>query len=313
MATGATGLLWLSLLGFCATWSFGMALLLGSLSKIANQIVWPVFAGAMVLVAFAQMFQTLLWSDCEHAVPSTTVCSLRDSYRIVYMLLRGEPLVDSSGEQQMSTEAVVLVAGFLLLLFLLVLAVLVAVIIGALHTNTEEVAFRSFWEPKLAFVLSSTDWGYGAQKKSMTLTPKQSFQKRMERLWDLLLSSISFGMRSPNRTDHNWFSGHRARGNAIAIPLWFVALIAIPLWFLGGLLTFGLLWPPQLRRLLFKPWGWENKKRSLSTASEQAASGLSEVRSELVRMKTMSYERSIQVEREVRDVKHLLHSAVHGD
>uniref|UniRef100_A0A7S2Y3R1 Ion transport domain-containing protein n=1 Tax=Entomoneis paludosa TaxID=265537 RepID=A0A7S2Y3R1_9STRA len=314
MATGATGLLWLSLLGYWATWSFGMALLLGSLSRIANQIIWPVLAGGMVVVAFAQMFYTLLWVDCADAIPTTQVCSMRDAYRVVYLLLRGESLVDEQGNDQISMESIILIAGFLLLLFLLTLAVLVAVIMGALHTNTDEVAFRSFWEPKLAFVLSSSDWGCRKEPKyKMAPSARQNLQTRMEHTWELLLLSLMFGVRNPKRTEKKWYNGHRARENALSAPLWLVSLIVVPLWFAAGLLTLGLLWPPQLRRMLFRPLGWDNRRRSPSSTAEFAASELSGMRSELVRVKTMSYERSVQVEREVREVKQLLFAAMHED
>ncbi|KAL7562343.1 hypothetical protein ACA910_016406 [Epithemia clementina (nom. ined.)] len=311
IATATTGLLWLSVLGFCATWFFGMALLLGSLSKIANQIVWPLLAGGMVLVAFAQMFYTLLWTDCFDAFPVTPVCSVRDSYRIVYLLLRGEALVDVDGSDEISTKAVALVSAFLVVIFALLLAILVAVIIGALHTSTEEVALKSFWEPKLAFVISSADWGFNVPSKlAFRNRPKADIQTRLERTWELLISSLLIG--SPPRTEKYWYAGrHRAQGY-LAWAFWLLALVAIPLWLALGFLTLGFLWPPQMRRLLFKPCGWESSKNaSLSSAkSEYVASQLSNIQSELVRSKTMSYERSVQVENEVRAVKHLLYAAV---
>ena len=311
LATGATGLLWLSLLGYCATWCFGMALLLGSLAKIANQIVWPLIAGGMVLVAFAQMFYTLLWTDCATAIPVTPVCSVRDSYRVVYLLLRGESLLELDGSDEISAQAVVLLSAFLLALFALLLAVLVAVIMGALHSKPDEIAFRSFWEPKLAFVLSSADWGCRVQPKiSLTPSRKVGLQTRLERTWELLVSSLLVG--PPARSEKYWYSGRYRKGGLLGLAFWLTALILLPLWFVLGFLTLGLLWPPQLRQFLVRPLGWTSTRQPSAAAAKEdyMVAQLSEIRSELVRTKTMTYERSIQVENEVRSVKHLLYAAV---
>lgn len=80
----ATGLLWLSLLGYLAQWCWcGMAIFVGSAVQLVSTLFWPFMAAAMGIVAMSQILYTL--EDCadaryslEHTDPLRTA-SLRVS------------------------------------------------------------------------------------------------------------------------------------------------------------------------------------------------------------------------------------------
>jgi hypothetical protein len=92
-------------------------------------------------------------------------------------------------------------------------------------------------------------------------------------------------------------------------PLWIVAIIALPLWVAIGALTLGLLWPPQLRRLVFRPFAL-NSGRTSYASRERASSNISAMRDEVRQLKLLGYERSGEIERELRELKELLYSAM---
>ena len=74
------------------------------------------------------------------------------------------------------------------------------------------------------------------------------------------------------------------------------------------LVSLGLLWPPQLRRYLFRlPTIFS---RNQSPRSEGARTQLTEVQNEVIQMKYMAYERSLKLETEMKEIKELLRMAI---
>ena len=261
---------------------------------------------AGLIVAFAQLFYTRLQADCIEAIGVTTICSVRDSYRVVYMLLRGETLVNADGSTGMTRDAVILVAFFLLLVTLFLLALAVTLVLAALHCDFEEIALSSYWEPKLAFVLSTSDFWCAGKKLRNGPSVEQRMSAKLEMVWDLMIMSL-MGVEPAKQS--YWHSNCQQSGIQ-AWPLWIVAILVVPIWIVVGFLTLGLLWPPQLRRLVMRPIGRSQKQMKASMAAEQSAHQVAGMRNELMHLKAMSYERSGDVEREVHELKELLYLAM---
>jgi len=259
-----------------------------------------------LVVAFAQMFYTRLQADCVEAIGVTTICTVRDAYRVVYMLLRGETLVNEDGAPETSRDAAILVAFFLLLFVLFLLALFVTLVLAAVQCDFEELALASYWEPKLAFVLSNNDYWCAGKKLRSGLSIEQRISAKLEMVWDLMIMSL-MGVEPAKQS--YWHSNCQQTGIQ-AWPLWIVAVFVVPIWAVVGFFTLGLLWPPQLRRLVFRPIGRSQRQVEVSLAAEQSAHQLAGMRSELMHLKAMSYERSGDVEREVRELKELLYLAM---
>jgi hypothetical protein len=224
------------------------------------------------------MFSTFLLLECDTAIPGTSVCTARESYRFVYALMRGD-IPQEGGEW--SKDAITLTSVFLVMCILWVAAVLLNVVTAALRIDPDEVTLKAFWEPQLAKVLAI---GL-SQRQIDAYCP-------MERLWNILTNQ--------HDDDHNE-SNVSSKLNALTRGM--VGIFLIPLWILAGLLTLGWLWPPQVREWLFRPKGFQ--KTSRPTASDTPTSKLShEVR--LVKM--MTYEKAMDLERELQNLRELVQS-----
>ena len=255
---------------------------------------------AILIVGFAQMFHTVAQLDCDNILGGLGICSIRESYRLIYYLLMGEPVVDLGAATEMANTMTVLVVLFTMGAFLLGLSMVSLVILVGSKWDFENVALESFWEPKLTFVLFTCrpTAGYSGA----------STMSKFENAWTILTNVLSC---------HNdvkgtyWYACFARKPALVKGFYWLVAAVFVPLWFAAGLLSFGLLWPPQIRRRLFSPTlGDESKtKNSGLSSAEFYAVQVSSMRNELSEIRDMTYERSNDVQREVRELKEILHLA----
>lgn len=225
---------------------------------------------------------------------STPVCTVRDSYRIVYMLIRGDSLVDPTGIKQFSTEAIILLTGFLTMFAIFVLAVIVTVLTASSQLDFQHLALYFYWEPLLGFTLSTGSFNNKPATEGGT-----KFEVKKAYLWDVLTQTL--------------FGGGQRKGSGVFVyPMrsylftWIMAIFIIPVWIVLGALSLGLLWPPQLRRWLFRPSTRSAVLRNESAKQEQARSQLTDVQNEILQMKCMSYERSQKLENDIKQMKELL-------
>jgi hypothetical protein len=276
------------------------------LKQISCRIIWPVIVAGVLVVAFAQMFYTLLQIDCIDAISVTAVCSVRDAYRVVYLLLRGESLVDVQGIEEMVPEAIVLVSLFLFVFAIFLLGLFVVILIAASQFDFEDIALGSYWEPMLAFVLSVNELGCRNQKLLDVPSCEDRLSAKLEQAWDLMTVSLIGG---ESRKEAHWYASC-SRSSFLSWPLWIVAIVVLPIWFALGCVTLGLIWPPQLRRLIFRPVGRSRKRRKADMAAEESASQISGMRNDIMQLKAMSYERSSDVQQEIRDLRELLRMAL---
>ena len=231
---------------------------------------------------------------------TTPVCTVRDSYRVVYMLIRGESLVDSTGVNSFSGHATVLVASFLTIFAVFLLAVLVTILLTSSMLDFEDIALRSYWEPILGFILSTS---FFIDEKDTT-SQTRSFEVRKAHLWDMFMQTLIGNI--PKMGGDLFIYPFRSY-----VITWIIAVFLVPLWFIAGLVSLGLLWPPQLRRRLFWLPSTTLLSRNQSPRNEQAQMRLSDVQNEIIQMKCMAYERSQKLENEIREMKELLLMAMH--
>ncbi|GAX24012.1 hypothetical protein FisN_26Lh080 [Fistulifera solaris] len=278
VGTASSGLLWLATIGYLSTWWYNMALFTGSFLQMANTLFWAVVVVGIICVAGSQMFSTFLLLECDTAIPGTSFCTAKGSFRFVYALMRGE--IPQEGEEW-SKDAVTLTSALLVLGILWVAAVLLNVVMVALRIDSDEVALKAFWEPQLAKVLA-----IGLPHRQIdAFCP-------MERLWNMLTNQ---------REDDDNESKVSNKFNALT--KWALGIFLVPLWILAGVVTLGWLWPPQVREWLFRPQGFH--KTSRPTGHNTPTSQLShEVR--LVKM--MTYDRAMDLERELKNLRELVKS-----
>ncbi|GKZ00732.1 hypothetical protein MPSEU_001025100 [Mayamaea pseudoterrestris] len=302
LGTATTGLLWLSLLSYLATWFCGMAVFTGALRKIACFLVWPVIIVCALCIGFAQMFCTLLQLDCERAIGITTVCSVRDSYRVVYMLARGESLASNQSYETMSRDAVVLVMLFLLLAALFCVGLLLSLLTASTHLSFEQLSTIYFWEPKLAghFSLKNFNSSPGSVDRDETFW--DSFDVKLDRTWTLCMVNL-FG--DDKRKRKHWVTSSKNSWNIRSLLSSLFAVVLVPIWLVLGIFTFGLAWPMQVRVALFRPYHFGQKE---TTSLDQMAREVSGMRQEISHLKAMAFHCSDTTEQKVDNIADILHS-----
>ena len=300
LGTGATGLLWWSVIGYISRWSLAMSVFAGLLGQLANYIFYVLVAFGAVIVAFGQMLYTVFQTNCEGAIVQSSVCSVRDSYRVIYLLLRGESLGDETGAAQMSPQAISMVVTFLFFVCLVLIGLFAIIVLVTGHADVDDLARRSYWEPMMAYVMSMNSLGMCG--RSHRRTCGDSLSGKLGVLWDAL--TFRYTGRETAKAN-SWFIRP-----CYSWLLTTLSVLIIPVWFVLGLATLGFLWPPQLRRALFRPSTLWQRRRSVGRGAESTSQQINALRSETLKFKVLSYDRMVSMEKELRDLKDLLAAAL---
>ena len=323
-ATIATGLLWLSLIGFFARWWYGMAVFVGGMSRLFYTLLWPLLAVGALVMSFAQMFYT--WhsmasspEECLTVIGGRAMCNLRDAYTTVYLLALGTPLIDTdavSRAETINNGTIVLIATFTVFMVVYLVNLVITVVVESARLDADDIAVENYWAPRLMFWamvrdLTPTSWLPKRLRTSKGRVLRQpSWDQRlsaaMERNWDLLVVALMGG--EPRRNGfwyRSCFQGHRNVLTVLCLRM--MALVVMPLWLLVGLVTLGLLWPPQVRSWIFQttaPTGTTEKPPELPSLLATS------IRHDLMQLKALSFDRSKDLEREIRVLRELLESAI---
>jgi hypothetical protein len=242
------------------------------------------------------MIYTIAQINCTEGMGDWSVCSVRESYTVIYYLVVGEPVVKIDDLSSLGNGIGLLAFVFSVALFVILSSILCMVVMMGSRWNIDNLALISFWEPKLTFVVFAF--------RPRTAINNAS-KATLASLWDIAIH-IFLGR---NGVKGKYWYARFARKPALAkLCYWLITVIFIPIWLLVGALTFGLLWPPQVRCFLFRPQKAFSAQASRGKLSptEVYASQVSSMRQELTHIRDMSYERSNDVQREVRDLKEIL-------
>lgn len=298
-AAAATGLLWFSAVGFVSSWWYGASLFATSVQQIAKLLFWPLTITAILTVGFSQMFYTVGRITCAEAPGDGNLCSVRDSYMLTYFLMIGEPIVGMETSTIVQSSVMVLALLFATALLLLALSIVAMIVLAGSNCDYEELAL-TYWEPKLTFVI------FACGKESAFFKSKSTAS--LEAAW-VVATDILSGRDGAKGT--YWYACFSRKSAFVKAGYWMITALIVPIWILAGLTTFGLLWPPQVRRFLFRPQLGASFRqgRGIKFPPEFYASQLSTLRNELTQIRDMSYERSNDVQRDLRHLKEILHLA----
>lgn len=225
-----------------------------------------------------------------------SVCSVRESYMVIYYLFVGEPIVNIDAQSSLGIGVGLLALLFSVAVFIVLLSILCMVVMMGSRWDIDNLALISFWEPKLTFVVFAFR-PRTALNNSTTAT--------LASVWDIA-THIFLGRNGVKGT--YWYARFARKPALAKLCYWLITVALIPLWLLVGALTFGMLWPPQVRRFLFRPqmaFSAQTSRGKLSP-TEVYASQVSSMRQELTHIRDMSFERSNDVQREVRDLQEIL-------
>ena len=324
LGTVATGVLWMSVIGYIARWWYGMAIFVGGAARMGRMLLWPVIAGAILVVGFAQMLLTLNLTnrvhDCESALGERALCSAHDAYVAIYLLVLGTPIpLTGDAGDDLTNGTIALIATFIVIMVLLVFNLIVVMVQEASRKDWMEVTVADFWESKLALLYLTTDieasffpWFSSPTTmdatRAFTLTCNSNPYNNFARFWDECILSIF--SESSTRSDRG-----DIRIRSFSGPFQFLrrltALALIPLWVVLGGITLGLIWPPQVRAWLFRiPKSTHDASRlsSLAAARNDAA-----LREDLLQLKTMSFEKATNIEEHVWELRQIILGTVKNE
>lgn len=247
------------------------------------------------------------------------MCNLRDAYTTVYLLALGTPLIDTdavSRAETINNGTIVLIATFTVFMVVYLVNLVITVVVESARLDADDIAVENYWAPRLMFWamvrdLTPTSWLPKRLRTSKGRVLRQpSWDQRlsaaMERNWDLLVVALMGG--EPRRNGfwyRSCFQGHRNVLTVLCLRM--MALVVMPLWLLVGLVTLGLLWPPQVRSWIFQttaPTGTTEKPPELPSLLATS------IRHDLMQLKALSFDRSKDLEREIRVLRELLESAI---
>jgi hypothetical protein len=354
LGAAATAACWLSLLGYMADWWYGAAVFVGSATRLSSVLAWPLCVAAMGIVATSQVLYTL--QDCPTtATGEVGMCTLSDAYAVVYGMMLGEPVpMITAGEDDgdvpnggYSAAVVATVIVFTVLWIWWILSAACATLTEVHRLDRNQLALAWYWEPKIALAIMATGIGDHGKTKKRTkkISDAPSLMDRycdgMERCWDILTSVLRDGEgRSSNSTINRHWNAWCFRSRLTVVITGCVSVVILPIWLAAGLLTMGLLWPPQVRRWLFRPaadatrscggggarstndWGNNNKNRvvprvptppgssSPSLEEDVARAKLSQLRTDLIDLRVAAYDQNYHIQKDLGLIKEILFRAV---
>jgi hypothetical protein len=226
---------------------------------------------------------------------NATICSIHEAYSMVYELLLGQPIMDES----LSSGMIALVSVFTALFLWLMISVLCIAVAEATNLDHDQIALECYWEPRLALNISLL---FRESKPKIEEPPTciERYCSALEIQWHVLITAIQ---GTNGSKEVHWYACC-LKPRAI-IPLWILAVLVIPLWLILGLITFGLLWPPQVRK-----WISSTRTPTKEREEENSTQKLSGVKDEILQLKRMSYEQTNDVQREIGELKQLLMRAM---
>jgi ankyrin repeat protein len=256
------------------------AIFSGGVLHVLSRLSAFIFCLIMFLVAFSRFFVTLFQEStyCDSAPPvyestmenETERWELMnaiqcDSYEprpwcddwsailSVYTMLLGEVDETKFIDDEVGPLAVAVFALFMFLIVILLANVLIAIVTDSYKVIQDQRAAIVFWTNRLDFIaqmdaVANGPWkrklrkifGLSSRKKKGEETKKITFgQDAWKRMMDLLFEEDS-DVSVLNIEFYCYF-----------VLRVVTALIIVPTWFLLGIVTFGILWPPQIRAFFF--------------------------------------------------------------
>mmetsp|Transcript_49567 Transcript_49567/g.74798 ORF Transcript_49567/g.74798 Transcript_49567/m.74798 type:complete len:806 (-) Transcript_49567:291-2708(-) len=203
----------------------------------------------IVLLAFAGMFTlvfrgTNMCNDTQDDDLSTTenngmdsrFCTFRDSLATVYFMLLGQIGPD---EIDGSTVGKVIYAIFMFIVVILLTNVLIAIVTDSYNHIKSSKAQQVFWYNKFAFI-SEVD-------ALAEILPKNKYYERFTE-WSRKTWSDWIYLKN---ADDDMFYGYNKIEYLLYGLILLVSYFLVLLWLVVGLVSLGLLWPPQVRKFIF--------------------------------------------------------------
>ncbi len=266
----------------------------------------------IVLVSFMQMIYVTQRKSLGYESPCigqsdeglSEVCNIWDSVKIPYYLATGKELY-TSGQTASSELATNFLIVLTIIFILLVHSISTTVLNMNKYTDAEKIV-GFFWLPMLTHLLLVQDicnlCFFRLRKRDFGDQESAFGQRRLGYTWEFVCAS--FECAQLKNTKWGYFQrdlgSYHLLTNTIFVR--FVGVFLIPIWLMLGLLTLGILWPPQVRRWLFT-WSLEDNCYKTISKEVKYTTPTMMLQEDVARMKGMVFERFHDMQSELHNIK----------
>jgi hypothetical protein len=351
--------LWMKLLAYLRNTYIDFAVLLGGLFYVVRRLVAFLLCLCITLIAFSQMFYTLyhqtercrnqpndsspqrnLTSDLQCEENAIEVyCNRWDAFLNTFTMLLGKfgfdeevccaetdwkhthfPFSISSGEvddEQFKDEpfAVALFVVFMFLVVILLANVLIAIVTDSYKVIQDQRAAIVFWTDRLDFIAEMDAIANFLRQMTGRTTEDSRIKVTFGRAWWKTLMDLY-----EDDIDERAFSLEFISFTLLRIG---TAIVIIPCWLLFGLLTFGCLWPPQIREAVFTSQVLKHSsdlekekemrklqvnilRQDVRVLKDDLMQELAVYRTQVVQMKSLVAERKQAIQGEMKQIKRIV-------
>mmetsp|Transcript_17614 Transcript_17614/g.43330 ORF Transcript_17614/g.43330 Transcript_17614/m.43330 type:complete len:840 (-) Transcript_17614:45-2564(-) len=326
------------------------AIFSGGVFHVLSRLSAFIFCLVIFLVAFSRMFYTLFQETtyCEVAPPyyyaysknielrrklvheiqcdaydPSPWCNHWSALLSVFTMLLGEIDEGRFIDPEVGWVAVALFALFMFLMVILLANVLIAIVTDSYKVIQDERAAIVFWTNRLDFIAQMDAVANGPWKRKL----RKMFGLRNRKKKRAGGKKTVFGESTWERMTNLLFDDDQDLG-VFNIEFYCYLILKvitaglIPVWFLLGIFTFGILWPPQIRRFFFTSsvtkLSESDKEDALrKTQIEGLHVEIEELKTELlkemavdrtqvVQLKSLVAERKMEIQTEMKHIKRVV-------
>jgi ankyrin repeat protein len=336
----------MKLLAYLRNVYIDFAIFSGGVLHVLSRLGAFIFCLVLFLVAFSRFFVTLFQEStyCDSAPPvyESTMKneSLRhelmneiqcDSYEprpwcndwsailSVYTMLLGEIDETKFIDDEVGPLAVVVFALFMFFIVILLANVLIAIVTDSYKVIQDQRAAIVFWTNRLDFIAQMDAVANGPWKrrvrKILGLSNRRSDEESKIGLFGQDAWKGMMDLLFEEDPDDAYFPVY-------LLLRVFTALILIPTWFLSGIVTFGILWPPQIRAFFFTSKITKATKTDREDALRKTQIGSLHVeiedlknellkdlaldRTHVVQLRSLVAERKLEIQNEMNHIKRVV-------
>jgi ankyrin repeat protein len=279
------GVLWAAVIYFLKATLVDFAVFVGGVFYVLQRLAAFLMAVGVILLAFAQMF-FIIYTDTDicgyypdpypdpdkqgKSICDFPHCEFGRSLLKVYTMMMGE----INGEARYETQLVaqILYVAYAFLVVILLSNVLIAIVTDSYEIIQNDRAAIVFWSNRLDFIAEMDAISYGIRQKLSSISGDSGGATGApSQVQESPYSSgihTNGGPKGQKRYfyegwknivqlfDQNLYDDIALSPQNIEFWCYFffqgaAVVFVIPLWILAGILTAGILWPPQIREYLF--------------------------------------------------------------
>jgi len=326
------------------------AIFSGGVLNVLARLKAFIFCLVIFLVAFSRFFYTL-YQETEYCRTAPTLyrddiendeirhalvheiqcdaydprpwCDHRSSLLTVFTMLLGEIDEGKFETEEVGPLALVMFCLFMFLMVILLANVLIAIVTDSYKVIQDERAAIVFWSNRLDFIAQMDAVANGPWKRKLRkMIGLSSRKKKREGGKKTVLGEVTWERMTGLLFDDDNDIGIFNIEFYCYLILKIITAGLIPIWFLLGIISFGILWPPQIRRFFFTSTVTKMsesdredalRKTQVDTLHVEIAELKNELMNEMavdriqvVQLKSLVAEKKMEIQNEMKHIKRVV-------